>query len=197
MDSRAHSQPGHSTDDKGVFGFWVYLMSDCVLFASLFAAYAVLHNNTFGAPTARELFDQEFVLVETILLLASSFTVGLALLAVRAGEKVKALWLFALTLVLGLGFLGMELYEFNKLVHEGLGPSRSGFMSAFFTLVGTHGMHIASGSIAMIVLMVRLARQGITPRTTERLTNLSLFWHFLDIVWIFIFSIVYLLGAVS
>jgi cytochrome o ubiquinol oxidase subunit 3 len=184
-------------EDVSVFGFWVYLMTDVILFATLFAVYAVLHTNTFGGPTGKELFQLPNVLIETIILLTSSFTVGLAMLAVHRKAKPEALMWLVITLVLGLSFLGMELTEFAKLVHEGSGPSRSAFLSSFFTLVGTHGMHIAAGSIAGIVLIGRVWKQGFSESTVRRLTSLSLFWHFLDIVWIFIFTVVYLMGAVK
>jgi len=185
------------TDDKTQFGFWVYLMTDLVLFATLFATYAVLHDNTWGGPTAGELFSMPFVLVETMLLLTSSFTVGLAMLAIRAGKQSLALAWFVLTFLLGAGFLGMELYEFNNLVHEGLAWHANAFMSSFFTLVGTHGLHIAVGLLWMVIMMVRLVKSGATQNNVRRLTLLSLFWHFLDIVWIFIFTFVYLMGAAS
>ena len=177
------------------FGFWVYLMSDCLIFASLFATYGVLHSNTFGGPSAGELFSLPFVLVETLLLLTSSFTMGLAILSAqhrRAGET--AFWLGA-TFLLGIAFLGMEISEFSNLIAEGHGPNLSAFLSAFFTLVGTHGLHVALGGIWMVVLFAQVLYFGITTVTMRRLLCLSLFWHFLDIVWIFIFTFVYLLGT--
>jgi cytochrome o ubiquinol oxidase subunit 3 len=184
-----------STSQKTVFGFWVYLMTDCVLFASLFAAFAVLRNNTFGGPPGKELFSLHFVLAETLILLTSSFTCGLAILAAHRRDKRQVLIFLAITFLLGLAFLGLELTEFSKLAGEGNSWRRSGFLSSFFTLVGTHGLHITSGLIWMYFLMARIARRGFTPINLKRLTMLSLFWHFLDIVWIFIFTIVYLLGA--
>lgn len=180
---------------KTAFGFWVYLMTDCVLFATLFVTYAVLHNNTFGGPSGKELFDLPFVLTETLILLTSSFSCGLAVLASQRGAKQLGLACLALTFLLGAAFLGLELTEFTQLVHEGNSWQRSGFLSAFFTLVGTHGLHIASGLIWAIVLMTHIVRQGFTEHTTRRLTLFSMFWHFLDVVWIFIFSLVYLLGV--
>src|SRR5690606_26173441 len=185
------------TDQKTQFGFWTYLMTDLVLFASLFATYAVLHNNTWGGPTAGELFSMPFVLTETMLLLTSSFTVGRAMIAIRRGQRALALTWFVITFLLGAGFLGMELYEFNNLVHEGLAWHANAFMSSFFTLVGTHGLHITVGLLWMAVMMFRLIKQGITHNSVRRLTLLSLFWHFLDIVWIFIFTFVYLMGAAA
>jgi cytochrome o ubiquinol oxidase subunit 3 len=185
------------TQEKVTFGFWVYLMSDCVLFASLFATYAVLHIATFDGPRAEDLFSLPFVLTETLLLLTSSFTCGLALLAARHHKKNLTLTALVATLLLGLSFLIMELSEFRQLILEGHGPGGSAFLSSFFTLVGTHGAHIALGALWMLVLMAHIARKGITPGTTRKLMCLALFWHFLDIIWIFIFTFVYLFGFIS
>ncbi len=187
--------PTAADTDKTQFGFWVYLMSDCVLFASLFATYAVLRNNTAGGEGAGELFSLPFVLVETLILLTSSFTCGLAMLAARRGAKQQVLAWFGITFLLGLSFLGMELYEFRNLALEGNSWQRSGFLSAFFTLVGTHGLHISAGLIWIGVMLTKVYRQGLTSAHMRRLTLLSLFWHFLDIIWIFIFTFVYLMGA--
>lgn len=181
---------------KTTFGFWVYLMTDCVLFACLFATFAVLRNNTFGGPSGKEIFSLPYVLTETLVLLASSFTCGLAALATRAGDKRQTIGWFALTFLLGAVFLGMELSEFRHMVVEGNSWRRSGFLSSYFTLVGTHGAHIASGLLWMIVMFGQLAHKGLTGAVQRRLGLLSLFWHFLDIVWIFIFTFVYLMGAV-
>jgi cytochrome o ubiquinol oxidase subunit 3 len=186
-----------STDTKTTFAFWVYLMTDCILFAVLFATYAVLHNNTFGGPAGRELFSLPFVLAETLILLTSSFTIGLAMLGVHSQNKKQILIWLGVTFALGAAFLGMELNEFAKLAHEGNSWQRSGFLSSFFTLVGTHGLHITTGLLWMGTLMFQVVRGGLTPGTLRRLTLLSMFWHFLDIVWIFIFTLVYLMGAVS
>ena len=186
-----------SADTKTTFGFWVYLMTDCVLFASLFATYAVLHNNTFGGPAGNELFSMPFVLTETLILLTSSFTAGLAMLGAHSKNRKQILLWLAVTFALGVAFLGMELSEFSKLAQEGDSWQRSGFLSSFFTLVGTHGLHIATGLLWMGALMVQVMRRGLTDGVLRRLTLLSMFWHFLDIVWIFIFTLVYLMGAVS
>ncbi len=183
------------TTDKVTFGFWVYLMSDCVLFAGLFATYAVLRTATFGGPGIESIVDLPYVLAETLLLLASSFTVGLALLAAHAGKKQLTLIALAATLVLGLGFLSMELNEFVKLIGEGHGPDRSAFLSSFFALLGTHGLHVALGSVWMLALMAHVAYRGLVAGTTRKLLCLGLFWHFLDIIWIFIFTFVYLFGS--
>ena len=182
-------------DQKTLLGFWVYLMTDCILFGSLFATYAVLHNSTFGGPGANELFSLPLVLGETLVLLTSSFTTGLGMLAAHRQDKRQVLAWFGVTMLLGIAFLTMELTEFSKLVAEGNSWQRSGFLSAFFTLVGAHGLHIATGLLWGGVLLVQVARRGLVRSTVRRLMLLSLFWHFLDIIWILIFSIVYLMGA--
>lgn len=187
----------HDEMSKTTFGFWVYLMTDCVLFASLFATYAVLRDGTYGGPSGADLFDLNFVLTETMLLLASSFTCGLAMLAVWKRNSGAALNWLAVTFLLGLAFLTMEIYEFNHLIHEGYSWERSAFLSAFFTLVGTHGLHITAGLIWALVLMGQIMKRGLTHGVVRRLTLFSLFWHFLDIVWIFIFTFVYLMAGVS
>jgi cytochrome o ubiquinol oxidase subunit III len=182
-------------DAKTIYGFWVYLMTDCILFASLFATFAVLRANTFGGPAGNELFSLPFVLTETLVLLTSSYTAGLAMLAARRRDKQQVLIFFGITFLLGLFFLTMEVTEFHKLYLEGNSWRRNGFLSAFFTLVGTHGLHITSGLIWMGVMMARVWQKGPTEVNVKRLTMLSLFWHFLDIIWIFIFTVVYLFGA--
>lgn len=185
----------HEDSTKTVFGFWVYLMTDCVLFASLFATYAVLQGNTYGGPGADELFSMPFVLGETLLLLTSSFTAGLAVLAMHSRRKSQVLVWLGVTFALGAGFLAMELSEFAALVAEGNSWQRSGFLSAFFTLVATHGLHIATGLLWLLVVATQLIRKGFTASSVQRLTLFSMFWHFLDLVWIFIFTIVYLMGV--
>jgi cytochrome o ubiquinol oxidase subunit 3 len=182
---------------KTTLGFWIYLMTDCVLFASLFATFAVLRNNTYGGPAGSQLFSLPYVLAETLILLTSSFSCGLAILAARRRNQKQVLMLFGLTFLLGVAFLALELSEFRHLVHEGDSWRRSGFLSAFFTLVGTHGLHITIGLFWMVVMMAQVMRRGLSSVTVRKLTLLSLFWHFLDVIWIFIFSIVYLLGAVK
>lgn len=187
---------GHSdhTSQNKLFGFWIYLMSDLVIFAALFATFAVLSQNFAGGPHPRELFDLSYVFVETMLLLVSSVTYGFAMIAMQS-DKTKAVfsWL-AVTFVLGLGFIGMELYEFNELIHHGHGPDKSGYLSAFFTLVGTHGLHVSCGLLWMIIMMTQVLRKGLVPGVRSRLSRLSLFWHFLDIVWVGVFTFVYLVG---
>lgn len=192
----AHGHDGHhDADERVVFGFWIYIMSDCVLFASIFAAYAVLHDSTFGGPGPRELFSLPYVLVETILLLTSSFTYGLAMLAAHKHSRNQVIGWLIVTFLLGAGFVAMEIHEFAHLIAEGNSWQRSAFLSSFFTLVGTHGLHVTVGLIWMVILMVQLSRHGLTSVTVRKLTCLSLFWHFLDIVWICVFSIVYLMGV--
>jgi cytochrome o ubiquinol oxidase subunit 3 len=181
-------------DATTVFGFWVYLMTDFVLFASLFAVYAVLRANTFGNVGGKEIFDAPFILVETLILLTSSFTTGLALLAAKAGGKGRVLLALLLTAVLGAAFITMEFNEFANLIAAGHGPQQSGFLSAYFTLVGTHGMHVAVGLLWVLALMVAIIRRGLTQPNMRKLMLFSLFWHFLDIIWIFIFTLVYLFG---
>jgi len=185
----------HETTSKITLGFWVYIMSDCLLFGSLFATYAVLHGNTYGGPGATELFNLPFVLTETLILLTSSFTAGLAILATHRNDRRQVLGWLGATLALGIAFLSLEFSEFTHLVAEGNSWQRSGFLSAFFTLVGTHGLHVMAGSLWMIVLMIQTGRRGLTERIVNGLLSWSLFWHFLDIVWIFIFTVVYLMGV--
>ncbi|MBI1856910.1 cytochrome o ubiquinol oxidase subunit III [Candidatus Saccharibacteria bacterium] len=185
----------HKSDDRSTFGFWIYLMTDCVLFASLFATFAVLRNNTYGGPSGNDIFKLPFVLSETIILLTSSFTSSLMILAARRGNSARVLLWLMTTSLLGLTFLGLEISEFSKLISEGYGWQRSGFLSAFFTLVGTHGLHITIGLIWATVLMAQIYQRGIISSTNRRLTAFSMFWHFLDIVWIFIFTMVYLMGV--
>ena len=193
--SEVHVATQHDSS-KTVFGFWVYLMTDCVLFASLFATYAVLHNNTYGGPSGAELFSMPFVLTETLILLTSSFTAGLAMVAMHAKRKQLVLAALAATFILGAAFLTMELSEFAHLVAEGSSWQRRGFLSAFFTLVATHGLHITVGLLWLLVVFVQVMRKGLTPSSIQRLTLFSLFWHFLDVIWIFIFTIVYMLGVI-
>ncbi len=170
-------------------------MSDCVLFSGLFATYAVLAHQFAGGPTGRELFDLNFVLIETMLLLVSSLTYGLATLSMFKKNRAGLLFWLGITFLLGAAFLAMEVYEFNHLIHEGAGPGRSAFLSAFFALVGTHGLHITSGLIWILVLSAQLLRDGLTEKNQTRVMCLSLFWHFLDIIWIGVFTLVYLLGV--
>lgn len=176
-------------------GFWIYLMTDCVLFASLFATYIVLRDGTYGGPADHDLFDMPMVLAETLFLLTSSFTCGLAVLAARVGRKQLVLWLMIATFALGAAFLAVELSEFYHLAHDGHSWQASAFLSAFFTLVGTHGVHITIGLLWLGVMAIQVLRRGFTPGVVRRLRMFGMFWHFLDIIWIFIFTIVYLMGV--
>ena len=191
----AHDHGHHDAGANKVFGFWIYLMSDCILFACLFATYAVLVNGTAGGPAGKDIFELPFVFAETMLLLLSSITFGFGMLAMNE-NKVSAVntWLLV-TFILGAGFIAMEIYEFHHLIVNDAGPDRSGFLSAFFTLVGTHGIHVTSGLIWIIVMMVLISKKGLTERNRTRLMCLSLFWHFLDVVWICVFTVVYLMGV--
>lgn len=180
--------------DRTFFGFWIYLMTDLIIFAVLFATYAVLHNNTFGGPGAKQLFSLPNALTETVLLLTSSFTCGLAMLGAHKKRRGQVLTWFGLTFISGIAFLFFELSEFHQLILSGNTWQRSAFLSSFFTLVGTHGLHITSGLIWMAILLVYIWRKGLTRATETKLVSLSLFWHFLDIVWIFIFTTVYLMA---
>jgi len=182
----------HDAAGTVTLGFWIYLMSDCVLFAALFASFAVLRDQSAGGPDAREIFR---LLVETACLLVSSFTYGMAMIAMDRNRGREMLGWIGLTLLLGAGFLSMEVHEFASLIREGAGPDRSGFLTAFFTLVGTHGLHVLSGMVWMAVLIAHVLRRGLTEANRTRLSCLSLFWHFLDIVWIGVFTVVYLIGV--
>lgn len=185
----------HDVVDIQAFGFWLYLMSDLVIFGTLFATYAVLSRNYAGGPTGKELFDLSFVLVETMLLLFSSIAYGLVMLAVHSGNKKNALIGLVVTFILGFGFVAMEIYEFNHMIAAGHGPGVSAFLSSYFTLVGTHGAHVTFGLIWMAVMIIQVVTKGLTLPVQSRLMRLSMFWHFLDIVWIGIFSVVYLMGV--
>ncbi len=185
----------YDKESKTVFGFWVYLMTDCVLFASLFAVFAVLRHNTYGGPTAQQLFSLPYVMLETMALLTSSFTAGLALLSAQRKHKNHVLFWFGVTFLLGLTFLILELSEFSRFVAIGDSWRRSGFLSSYFTLVGTHGLHITIGLLWMLIMMVFIVKRGLSDTVIKRIRMLSLFWHFLDVVWIFIFTIVYLFGV--
>lgn len=181
--------------DRTHFGFWLYLMTDCVLFGTLFATYAVLHNNTFGGVSSRDIFELPDVLIETFLLLMSSFTCGMAMMVARHHAKMQVVAWLAVTFLLGLGFIFLEVREFHHFVQAGHKWNKSGFLSAFFTLVGTHGLHVSCGLLWMGVMMWQIGTRGVTSHTLRRFTCLRMFWHFLDVVWIFIFSFVYLMGV--
>jgi cytochrome o ubiquinol oxidase subunit 3 len=187
--------PHQDTFSKTVLGFWMYLMTDCILFAALFTTYAVLHHSTVGGPTSRDLFSLTTSFTETMILLLSSVTCGLGMLASLRNDKNQVIAWFALSFLLGASFIALELNEFTHLVQEGNSWTRSAFLSSFFTLVGTHGLHVSFGLLWMAVIMVQVFVCGITVLTFRRLVVFSLFWHFLDLVWIFIFTFVYLMGV--
>jgi cytochrome o ubiquinol oxidase subunit III len=186
----------HDPYSKTVFGFWVFLMSDFILFGTLFATYAVLNGGTYGGPSAGELFSLPFNLAQTLVLLLCSFVSGLAGAAAHRRRRNWTLALFGLTFVLGALFLGMMLTEFSGLIAAGHAWHQSAFLSAYFTLVGTHGVHLLFGLLWIPVLLIPVWKEGIGHATLRRLTCLRMFWQFLNIVWIFIFSFVYLMGAI-
>jgi cytochrome o ubiquinol oxidase subunit 3 len=185
----------HHAENGTLLGFWLYLMSDCLVFACLFAAYGVLGRNYAGGPTGAELFELPLVAVNTSLLLLSSITYGFAMLEMQRKRVAPVLAWLAVTGLLGAGFISLELYEFVHLIHEGAGPQRSAFLSSFFTLVGTHGLHVSFGIIWLVVLMFQVGKKGLIAENRRRLMCLSMFWHFLDVVWIGVFSFVYLMGV--
>ena len=188
---------GHDTSSIQAFGFWIYLMSDLVIFATLFATYIVLGHHYAGGPTGKELFDLKYTLGETMFLLFSTLAYGMAMLALHAGKKQLVLIALVVTFLLGFGFVVMEILEFHGLLAKGHGPDTSAFLSSFFALVGTHGAHVSFGLLWMATLIGQVAVKGLTSPVQSRLVRLSMFWHFLDIVWIAIFSIVYLMGVIS
>lgn len=187
-----HQDHEAAANDRAMFGFWIYLMTDLLMFGILFAVYAVLHDRTFGGETGRELFSLPLALAETLILLTSSFTCGIGMIAARRSNKDQVLIWFGITFALGLAFLGLELKEFADLIHEGQTLRTNAFMSSFFVLLGTHGLHIASGLLWMAITLGYIMKRGLNSHMVRKLALLSLFWHFLDIVWIFIFTIVYL-----
>ena len=184
-----HPQPGT------LLGFWLYLMSDCLIFAVLFAVYAVLGRSYAAGPSGADLFDLPLVAVNTGLLLLSSITYGMAMVGMQQRKANQLLGWLALTALLGATFVGLELYEFSHLIHEGAGPQRSAFLSSFFTLVGTHGLHVSFGIVWIGTLMLQVKKRGLTAANRRRLMCLSMFWHFLDVVWIGVFTFVYLMGS--
>jgi cytochrome o ubiquinol oxidase subunit 3 len=177
------------------YGFWIFILSDMIMFSALFAAYAVLSGNTAGGPTRAELFNLRNVFIETMCLLLSSYTCGIGVLSAERGQPTLFLVFAIFTFVLGATFLVIEATEFARMVEIGAGPSRSGFLSSFFTLVGTHGVHVASGLVALVYLVAQVLVKGLRPAVLRRLLCWSLFWHALDIVWVGVFTLVYLMGG--
>ncbi len=185
----------HGEGGSTLLGFWLYLMSDCLIFAVLFATYGVLGGSFAAGPSPKDLFDLPLVAVNTSMLLLSSITYGFAVLEMQRNRKQPMLMWLAITMLFGGAFLGIELFEFTHMILEGATPQRSAFLSSFFTLVGTHGLHVTFGIIWMITLMSQVAKLGLTEANKRRVLCLSMFWHFLDVVWIGVFTFVYLMGV--
>ena len=205
MNANVTAQPGHphsgappsevgEIHEQRELGFWLYLMGDAIIFALLFMTYSIMVGNTAGGPTGKQLFSLNNAAFETALLLISSITFGFASLAARRGDRSQVLGWLAVTFLLGAGFVVLEIREFLGMIRAGAGPDRSGFLSAFFTLVGTHGTHVSVGLIWILILSAQVAIKGLRLTVTSRLLRLGLFWHFLDIAWVGIFSVVYLPG---
>ncbi|MDL2362838.1 MAG: cytochrome (ubi)quinol oxidase subunit III [Patescibacteria group bacterium] len=181
-----------AADDRVMFGFWIYLMTDLLIFSVLFATYSVLHTRTLGGAPGSALFSRPLALTETLILLTSSFTCGIGMIMARQRKQAQTLVWFGLTFILGLAFLSLELREFSAFIHEGHTLQTNAFLSSFFVLVGTHGLHITSGLLWMGITLGYIVKRGLNAPLVRKLAMLSLFWHFLDIVWIFIFTIVYM-----
>jgi cytochrome o ubiquinol oxidase subunit 3 len=195
----AHSHAAHDQENesKTLFGFWVYLLTDFMFFATLFATFIVLQKSTFGGPSGKELFHLPFTLVQTLILLMSAFTSGLASVTANRKEKKSTIIFFALTFLLGATFMGMEFSEFSTLLSAGHGWQKSAFLSMYYTLVGTHGVHVLIGLLWTLLLLIPVWREGLTATSMRRLFCLTMFWQFLNVIWIFIFALVYLLGGQS
>ncbi|MBJ7263375.1 MAG: cytochrome o ubiquinol oxidase subunit III [Burkholderiaceae bacterium] len=185
----------HHPKNGTLLGFWIYLMSDCLIFAALFAVHAVVGRNYAAGPSGADLFDLKLVALNTAMLLLSSITYGFAMLEMAKKRKGGTLLWLAITGLFGLAFLGLELYEFYHLIHLGATPQRSAFLSSFFTLVGTHGLHVTFGIVWLVTLLFQIKKHGLTTANRRRVTCLSMFWHFLDVIWIGVFSFVYLMGV--
>ncbi|GGA87277.1 cytochrome o ubiquinol oxidase subunit III [Brucella endophytica] len=196
-DQEFYLKEEHHPEGSTMLGFWLYLMSDCLIFAVLFAVYGVLGRNYAAGPSPADLFDLPLVAVNTAMLLLSSITYGFAMLWMDRNAKAQTLLWLGITGIFGAIFIALELYEFSHLIHEGAGPQRSAFLSSFFMLVGTHGLHVTFGIIWLITLMVQVAKYGLIPENKRRLMCLSMFWHFLDVIWIGVFSFVYLMGVLG
>src|SRR4051812_15698143 len=191
-----HSQPlEYSTgqNNLNIFGFWIFLGAEIMLFATLFTSYFALESGTGNGP-GTEIFEITPVLIETFLLLTSSFIIGLGIHAMRLGNKKAMMTFFAITLILGLVFLGVEIYEFAHYIHIGAGLQTSGFTAILLTTLGTHGLHVTFGLFWGVAILLQVRKRGLTPETANKSFIFSLYWHFLDVVWIFIFSFIYLKG---
>jgi cytochrome o ubiquinol oxidase subunit 3 len=197
MESKAIIESIEGEEDSKIFGFWMYLMTDLVIFAVLFALFAVLHKSTYGGPTGHDLFHLPSALAETLILLTSSFTCSLAMIQVHQEKRIASIFWFAITFALGVAFLTIEIAEFAQFIHEGASWQRSAFLSSFFTLVGTHGLHITVGLLWMAVAMYRIWLRPLVEHNHSQIFRMALFWHFLDFVWIFIFTVVYGIGYLS
>ena len=191
LDTQGHHHPQNGT----LLGFWIYLLSDLMVFACLFATFGVLGRSYAAGPSGADLFDLKLVAVNTAVLLLSSITYGFAMLSMQARRKAGVIGWLVVTGLLGAAFLGIELYEFHHMIHLGAGPQRSAFLSSFFALVGTHGLHVFFGVIWLVVLCLQVRKHGLTRANTRRVACLSMFWHFLDVVWIGVFTFVYLMGS--
>ncbi len=178
------------------YGFWIFILSDIIMFAAFFASYAVLHGGTANGPTGRQIFDLDNTAIETGLLLLSSFTCGMASLALVARKTIPFYLAMAVTFLLGAAFLLLEIREFMGLVAQGAGPTRSAFLTSFFTLVGCHGLHVTIGLMWLLTMMAQVFTKGFRPDIMRRTTCFALFWHALDIIWVAVFTVVYLLGVV-
>ena len=189
------TQGRHHPQNGTLLGFWIYLLSDLMVFACLFATFGVLGRSFAAGPSGADLFDLKLIAVNTAVLLLSSITYGFAMIAMQNRRKGGVIGWLAVTGVLGLAFLGIEVYEFHHLIHLGAGPQRSAFLSSFFALVGTHGLHVLFGVIWLVTLCIQVRKHGLTRANTRRVACLSMFWHFLDVVWIGVFTFVYLMGS--
>ncbi len=187
---------GHHPQNGTLLGFWIYLLSDLMVFGSLFATFGVFSGSYAAGPAGGDLFDLKLIAVNTAVLLLSSITYGFAMLAMQRRKVRGTIGWLLVTGALGLVFLGIELYEFHHLIHLGAGPQRSAFLSAFFALVGTHGLHVTAGLLWLLVMFIQLKQNGLTQTNKTRMACLSVFCHFLDLVWIGVFSVVYLSGAI-
>lgn len=194
-----HEEPSHAeaADDRAMFGFWLYIMTDLLMFGVLFAVFAVLRDSTDGGPGATDLLSMDLALLNTFLLLTSSFTIGIGMIAAWQRKLGQVMLWFGATFLLGLAFLGVEIFEFYELVHAGHTMQSSAFLSSFFILLGSHGLHILAGLIWIASILIFIKKRGLNRSNVRKLALLSLFWHFLDIVWIFIFSVVYLMPFIG